>query len=147
MGIIWGITNVAGIILASSAVPPQKVGGAIGLIYTNWNTSGVVVLALVTTIFTVSELNYMNHSLTSHKIENLTIEEHNQLLQSLGDPNQAQAIFSKFPSGMEREVVSLFKESFIYGYKNVMIFSFFYLLMCLGITLFLLRKDKEKELG
>lgn len=143
MGIIWGVTNTGGITLATTAVKPEKVGGAIGLIYTNWNTSSVVILALITTIFTTSEFSFMQSALKTHHIK-LTTEQHHLISASIGDPSHAHQILDKLVGSSAEKLMALFKLAFVHGYQQAMLFSIILLVLCLILMTWLIRLDKYR---
>jgi len=51
LGYTWGISNIGTITALSQVVPSEKMGGAIGTMFTFWNLSGSIFLALATVIF------------------------------------------------------------------------------------------------
>jgi EmrB/QacA subfamily drug resistance transporter len=62
MGYTWGIANAGTITALTQAVEPQKMGGAIGTVFTFWNLCGSIALALATVVFHWQEStsNFMN---------------------------------------------------------------------------------------
>jgi MFS family permease len=62
MGYTWGIANTGTITALTQAVEPQKMGGAIGTMFTFWNLCGSIALALATVVFHWQEStsNFMN---------------------------------------------------------------------------------------
>lgn len=51
MGFTWGIANVGSITEISKSVPLDKMGNAIGTVFTFWNISGSIFLALASVIY------------------------------------------------------------------------------------------------
>lgn len=51
MGFTWGMGNTGAILAMNQCVPPSRVGGALGMVFTLLNVSGAIFLALSTALF------------------------------------------------------------------------------------------------
>lgn len=141
MGIIWGVTNAAGITLATTAVPEEKAGGVVGTIYTSWNVAGCILIALSSVIFSQVELFASKQDIQSYQIQ-LTSEEHHSIAAVLAAPEKAQALLQKMTPQFSHEVFDIFKKSFLTGFHTVMIFSSLLLSLCLIVCILLIRRYK-----
>ncbi len=142
MGVIWGVTNTACLTLASHAVPADRVGGAIGLIFTQWNVFGTIVLAITTTLFTTSEINAMQEALKEHHVK-LTVAQHHQVAASLGDPAHAKSLLQNLFGDVSEKILPLFKQAFVTGYHCATLFALAVILLGAILMFAAYRRDKE----
>lgn len=134
MGYTWGIANAGTITALSQSVPPEKMGVSIGTIFTFWNVSGSVFLALTTVLFHWQENNSMDALLTKANVQ-LTSEQHQQVAVMLSDPDSAISILKSFVGVNVSDVLQAFYASFMSGFHWVAWFSAIVLLIILILTL------------
>lgn len=136
MGYTWGIANAGSITALSQSVRTEKMGGAIGTIFTFWNISGSIFLALATVIFHSRENVALNATLIQQNVL-LTSEQHQQISLMLADPEQAQSILSQFVGEKSTEIYQAFHMSFMSGFHWVACFSAIVMAIILlaGLTL------------
>lgn len=118
LGYTWGIANAGSIAAITQSIPAEKTGGAIGTVFTIWNISGSIFLALATVVFHWRENVVMNSELAKANVA-LTAEQHQQITLFLSDPNQAKTILSEFANGKANEVFQAFHFSFMSGFHWV----------------------------
>lgn len=58
MGFAWGVANVGSVTALNQSIKPEKLGSAIGVVFTSWNLFGAVSLALASVIFHLAEAGY-----------------------------------------------------------------------------------------
>ncbi len=144
MGFIWGVANAGTITLALDAVPIERTGSVIGLIFTNWNVTGSILLALASTIFTAVETGYMKAELMGHGIK-LTVSEHHTVAAMLGNPSRAQELLSQLVGPLVDKISPLFKLAFLRGYHSIMLFSVILFILAFSILLLLIRRGAREE--
>ncbi len=115
MGYTWGIANAGSIVAASQSVAPERMGSTLGTIFTFWNISNSVFLALATVVFHWRESVALNSELLKTNMP-LTTGQHEQLSVMLTDPQQAQTILNQFTGEKATEVLQIFKFSFMSGF-------------------------------
>jgi EmrB/QacA subfamily drug resistance transporter len=117
-GYTWGIANAGSIAAVSNAVPTEKIGSTIGTIFTFWNLSGSVFLALASTLFHERETAAMDYLLKKINMI-LTPEQHQQITLLLSDPDQAKSILQKFVGPEAHHLLQSFYTSFMNGFHWV----------------------------
>lgn len=122
MGYIWGIANAGTITALIQSVKPEKMGAAVGTIFTFWNLAGSIFLALSTVLFHWQESRTMNASLIDANIQ-LNPEQHHQISVLLSDPEAAQSILKTFVGGNVQEILQFFYASFMSGFHAVAWFA------------------------
>lgn len=118
MGYTWGIGNAGTITALTQSVPANKMGNAIGTVFTMWNLFGSIFLALATIIFHWRENAAANSYLTEKNIQ-LTADQHQQITSMLSDPEQARNLVAQFVDGQGTEILQVFKYSFMSGFHWV----------------------------
>ncbi len=146
MGGVWAVANTTGVTLTYQAVKVDRAGSVIGLIFTNWNTAGVIILAVATTIFTAGEFHYMKSALVVHNVA-LTKAQHQTVAAMLNDPSQALQLLKQIVGPAADKILPLFKSAFIHGYKRVMLFAFVLYVLSLVFTVVLIRRCKRINAG
>lgn len=138
MGVAWGIGNTGAISAVSQSVQSDKVGGAIGTVFTLWNMAGAIFLAVGTVLFQYFEKLKMTNILSSQKIT-LSVGQKELLKSLLNNPEQAFFHLEKLVSPDSRYIIGAFKESFLSGYHSVawMMTCLTFITLILG---FILRK-------
>ncbi len=135
MGYTWGIANAGTIAAIKHVVPPEKMGSAAGTIFTFWNVSGSVFLALSTVLFHWRENIAMNSALTNGNVS-LTAQQSHQIHLLLADPEQAQTVLSQFVGEKANEILQSFHAGFMSGFHWVAWFA----AVVIFIILLLIRK-------
>jgi MFS family permease len=115
MGYTWGIANAGGITAITNTVDAAETGTAIGTIFTLWNLSGAIFLALSTVIFHLGEHATMSHYFHQNHII-LKEGQHSQIRRLLSDPDQALQILKHLSIPNPQVVFNYFKLSFLNGY-------------------------------
>jgi EmrB/QacA subfamily drug resistance transporter len=141
MGVIWGVTNAACITLATTAVPEEKAGSAIGLIFTNWNVAGCILITLSSVIFSQVEFAKLESTIQAHHIQ-ITENDHHRIAAAIASPEKASSMLKEISPSISDEVFPLFKQSFMSGFHAVMIFSTVLLFAFLCISIALIRRYK-----
>lgn len=134
MGYSWGIANAGTITAASINVPQQKLGGAIGTIFTFWNISGSVFLAIASVIFHWREHISIHTIIDSDHIV-LSAAEQQSLHTLLANPERIRAFFANYPQANTQEMINAFTLSFMEGFHLVAWFSSLVMLGLLIIAL------------
>lgn len=129
MGYTWGISNAGVIVAMKESMPPQKMGSVMGTIFTFWNVSGSVFLALSTVLFHWRQDIAMRGGIATQHI-NLSGDENEKLNLLLADPNQIHDFIQNFSGDKAAHLLDIFQSSFMHAYHTVMLFSI--------MTLFLL---------
>lgn len=136
MGYTWGIANAGTFTALAQSVKPEKMGSAIGTVFTFWDISGSIFLALTTVIFHWRENVAVNKTL-SHENVQLTTAQHQQISLLLADPQHAQAILQQFVGVKSNEIYHAFYHSFMSGFHWVAWFSaiVMFFILCAGLLL------------
>lgn len=135
MGYTWGVANAGSIAGLVGSVPPEKMGSSVGTVFTSWNLSGSVFLALATLVFHAREKAVMAAQLAQHHVT-LTAAQRHQVAVLLADPEQAKAVLAKFTGGRAHELYQVFQHSFLSGFHWVAWFAT--IVMAVGLLLGLL---------
>ncbi len=122
MGIVWGLANTGSVTAVNRYADPQHAGSIIGTIFTAWNISGTIMLAITTVIFSRVERSHMNLALAKHHIT-LTAQQKNWVASLLSDPSNAAAIMKKFAGQLHHAVLQDFYQAFLSGFHAVAIFA------------------------
>lgn len=138
MGYTWGIANAGSITALAQTLPPEKMGAAIGTVFTFWNISGSVFLALATVVFHWREAIAINSALNNAKVA-LTPDQHQQISLLLYDPEHAHSILSQFVGTKSSEIYHAFHVSFMSGFHWVALLATMVMLIIFLIGLALRR--------
>ena len=130
MGYTWGIANVGSIAAITQSVEPAKMGSIIGTIFTFWNISGSIFLALTSVIFHFRESVVIHENLTREQIT-MTPAQHHSIHLLLSDPERAQTLLNQNFAGQAYKIYQLFESSFMAGFHAVAWFAFVVMLMIL----------------
>ncbi|KTD18557.1 multidrug efflux system protein [Legionella lansingensis] len=139
MGYSWGIANVGSIAAITSSIPAEKTGKAIGTVFTFWNLSGSIALALGSVIFHWRESASI-HSLLYKEALVLTPEQHQQIHYLLSDPEHARDTLTQVFGANATEIYSNFMTSFMNGFYWVSGFSAISLFILFLIGLLVTRR-------
>lgn len=115
MGYTWGIANAGSITAVHQSIPIEKLGSSIGTIFTSWNVSSSIFLALSTVIFHWRERVALDYELTQLNVH-LTLPQQQQVDILLTNPEQANVILSEFQGGNAVEISQAFYASFMSGF-------------------------------
>ncbi len=120
-GLGWGLQQATTAVAATSALPPEASGLAIGSLWTFWNIASSITLAVGGLILSAVDQSRLGASLAA---KNITLNDHEQhVIRSLmADPSRAKEILTELPSNLATEIVPMFHESFMAGYSGAMIF-------------------------
>jgi len=122
MGYTWGIANVGSISAIAQSVKPEKLGGAIGTVFTFWNISGSIFLALTSVIFHWRESDALFTGLAKANVA-MTPEQQQQIQGLISDPQHAQVVITQYFSGKAGDIYQLFESSFMAGFHAVAWFA------------------------
>lgn len=118
MGIAWGIGNTGAISAVSQSVPNNKVGGAIGTVFTLWNMAGAISLAVGTVLFKHFEKIKMNKVLFSHNMT-LTTNQKEIVSALLSNPERASSLLKGMVGSGAHDIFIAFRSAFLSGYHAV----------------------------
>ncbi len=137
MGYTWGIANAGSISALAQSLPPEKMGAAIGTLFTFLNISGAVFLALSTVIFHWLEKITFNSILMKLHLQ-LSAEQSQAIKIVLAEPSQAHILLNQFAGGKNTEILQAFHLSFIIGFHGVAWFSAIIMLIIfmMGVKLY-----------
>ncbi|MCX7124213.1 MAG: MFS transporter [Gammaproteobacteria bacterium] len=122
MGYTWGICNVGSIFALTQSVASEKMGEAIGTLFTLLNIAGAIFLALSTVLFHWRENAKINFLLSQNHVV-LTAEQHQKISMLLSDPQQVHMILKQFSGSKGHEVYQAFHSSFMSGFSCVALAS------------------------
>jgi hypothetical protein len=122
MGYTWGLANTGTLAAVVESVPAERTGGALGTVFTFWNVSGSIMLALSTVIFHSREAASFNAALSKFNLQ-LTAAQHQQVSLLLSDPKQAQVVLNQYLGDKANEVLQIFHNSFMSGFHWVAWFA------------------------
>lgn len=122
IGISWGLTNPTSIMAASRSVKAENMGAALGSIFTLWNISGSIFLAVGSVILHNHERLSILSGLTEFKNISSTILQQliNLALNERTDINQQ--VLALVGSDNITIVLNLFKQAFIHGFYLTSLF-------------------------
>ena len=115
MGYAWGIANVGTISAISTSINPDKMGSAIGTVFTFWNISGSILLALSSVLFHWRESMMIHTGLIKSNMQ-ITAQQDQQIHVILADPSHAKTILSQYFGNQADAIFSLFQSSFMSGF-------------------------------
>ncbi|MDF1655488.1 MAG: MFS transporter [Coxiellaceae bacterium] len=122
MGIVWGLANTGSVNAVNRYADPQHAGSIIGTIFTAWNVSGTIMLAIATVIFNNVEHRKMDLALAKHHLT-LTVQQKNSIASLLADPSNATALLKKFTGALHQTIYHDFLQAFLSAFHSVAIFS------------------------
>ncbi|MDF1795611.1 MAG: MFS transporter [Coxiellaceae bacterium] len=122
MGIVWGLANTGSVSAVNRYADPQHAGSIIGTIFTAWNISGTITLAVATVIFHNVSHDKMDAGLLKHQIS-LSLQQKNTIQALLADPSNAMALLKQFVGKLHAEIFTAFKAAFLSGYHAVGVFA------------------------
>lgn len=120
-GLAWGIQQGASPRSATMAVSPAAAGLALGALWTVWNIANSLALSVGGIITNTVDHERLAASLTAANIT-LTDQQQHIIRSLLSDPSQAQQLLGELPANLATEVAPLFRQSFMDGYSNAMLF-------------------------
>ncbi len=118
-GFGWGLQQATSSLAATSALPPESAGLALGMLWTIWNFGSSVGLAIGGMLFENLDKSSFDAAIAAEK---LTLSEADQTLvrSVLSDPSQAQKLLEKLTPGLEQKLLPIFRDSFMAGYSGAM---------------------------
>lgn len=118
MGYTWGIANAGSISAVHASTPPDKLGSAIGTIFTFWNLSSSVFLALSSVLFHWREKLMLNTMLNKMHLR-LSPELQTQVDLLLSNPENQPTILTHFKSSIANDITQIFQTCFMSGFHFV----------------------------
>jgi hypothetical protein len=115
MGYTWGIANAGSISAVHQSVPVHKLGRSIGTIFTFWNISSSIFLALSSVLFHWREKVALNSEFTRLNVHITTLQEQ-QVDLLLSNPERASSILSEFKGPNAIDLSQAFYTSFMSGF-------------------------------
>lgn len=140
-GIGWGILLTSIAVMATAALPVASSGLALGVLWTVWDLSSNINLALGGLILETIDKQRLLASLEPFNLE-LQPYEHQVVSSLLSDPAQAKAILGQLSIGEEHRIFPLFQESFTAGYNGAMWYLAGFVTLCLLTVLWFLWRGK-----
>ncbi len=121
IGVVWAIGNNIGAITAHQTIPKEKIGNAIGTIYTLFNLMGAIGLALATLLFQSSMKKYFFDELNeSHTV--LSAAEQASFHAVMNNPDKLVQLTHQFQPEMQSKLLKIFSDAFMQGFSDVFIF-------------------------
>ena len=119
MGFVWGAANTASITIVSENVTPAKQGSIIGTIFTSWNVSGAIFLAIFSGIFSHQQIKHLDNYL-KQKSQSITTVQLQELNKAIHDPDHAIQILHqhKIPHANIKNIntpYKIFSDGFLYA--------------------------------
>lgn len=136
MGYAWGIANAGSIAAVHQSAAPEKLGGFIGTIFTFWNLSSAISLAMASVIFHWQEKQFVNDFIQQTHLA-FSPEELVKINDVLNNPEQSIHLSSTFPAAKVGQLAHLFQASFMSGYHAVAVFAMIVMLIALSMGLYL----------
>lgn len=118
-GFGWGLQQATSALAATSAFPPASASLIIGVLYSIWNFGSSVGLAIGGLIFEELDRRSLTSALAQRHIV-LSGQDQDLVRSLLSDPSQALHVLGKLTSGLEAEILPIFKHSFMVGYSGAM---------------------------
>lgn len=118
-GFGWGLQQATAALAATSAFAPAQASLIIGVVYSVWNFGSSVGLAVGGLIFETLDRRTLDESLARENID-LAAKDQDLVRSLLSDPSQAHQILAKLTPGLEAEVLPIFRDSFMAGYRGAM---------------------------
>lgn len=118
MGYTWGLANAGSVTAIHESLPFEKLGSSIGTIFTFWNLSGSIFLALSTVIFNWRETMTLNNELSAANVH-LTAAQQQDVSLLLSNPDMAADILAKFDGTNLSHISQAFYSSFMSGFHVV----------------------------
>lgn len=115
MGYTWGIANAGSISAVHESIPLEKLGSSIGTIFTFWNLSSSIFLALSSVIFHWRESIALNSELAKLNVH-LSVEQQQQVNTLISNPDQANSILAQFSGVNANGITQAFYSSFMSGF-------------------------------
>jgi EmrB/QacA subfamily drug resistance transporter len=120
-GLGWGLQQGSTVSAATSAVPPEDAGVAVGALWTFWNIGSVLALSIGGLILNLVDRSHLNAALADKGITLADRQQH-VIRSLLADPTGAERALGELPAKLSTEIVPLFHESFMAGYDGAMTF-------------------------
>lgn len=121
MGYTWGMANAGTITALTQSVAPEKMGSAVGTVFTLWNAFGSILLALATVIFHWQQNLAFN--ITMQKNTQLTQQQFQFINSMLAHPEQSQQLTDQFNNLMRNQIGKAFEFSFMHAFHCVSWFA------------------------
>ncbi len=144
-GLGWGFQQATSAVAATSALPPESAGLALGTLWTLWNIASSITLAVGGLILRVVDQSRLDASLAANNIT-LSDQEQHVIRSLLSDPSRAEQTLGELPAKLSTEIAPLFHDSFSAGYSNAMLFMAIWCGVCLiGVTVTGLRARADRS--
>ncbi|MEM7121702.1 MAG: MFS transporter [Pseudomonadota bacterium] len=141
-GLGWGFQQASTAVAATSALPPESAGLALGSLWTFWNIASSITLAVGGMILRILDQSRLDASLAAN---NITLSDHEKhvIRSLLSDPSRAEQTLGELPAKLSTEIAPLFHDSFMDGYSGAMTFLAIWCAVCLiGCVLTAMRGKK-----
>ncbi len=129
-GLGWGFQQASTAVAATSALPPEAAGLAIGSLWTFWNIASSITLAVGGMILRVVDQSRLDASLAANNIS-LSNQQQHVIRSLLSDPSRAEQTLGELPAKLSTEITPLFHDSFTEGYNGAMLFMAIWCAVCL----------------
>jgi EmrB/QacA subfamily drug resistance transporter len=117
MGFVWGAANTASITIASEHVTPEKSGTIIGTIFTSWNVSGAIFLAICSVVFNNQQIKHLNNHI-EQKNQNISEVNLQELKKAIHDPDHAVQILHQTHTSINKPISLLSSHGNKLKHKN-----------------------------
>ncbi len=143
LGINWGLSNAATITAVNQRIPSQKIGEAIGTVFTTWNVIGSIFVALSSVIFYAFEKKSFAAQLYTASIP-LSPKEADSIAISMKDATEAAAQFAQIAPDKREILFDFFRRSFLDGFYSVVDFNLAFMFLVLFAAFWMRVKIKGK---
>jgi EmrB/QacA subfamily drug resistance transporter len=112
MGFVWGAANAGSISVVSCHMPEESAGSVLGTIFTTWNITGAIFLAVSSVIFHNAQFSHLSSFIAKHKGEiSKTMQQH--LDKAVYDPDHAVQILHQHQGSSK--LYQIFSDGFLYA--------------------------------
>ncbi len=133
-GVAWGFANATAPCAVKQGISQEKTAATLGAIYTTWNISSAVLLAVATVIFNAKEKITMKFYLSKQNVH-LTQAQHAAIKSSLSDPAHAKELLSHFFGRASGKVFDFYRHSFLSGFHAMILAMSMILIALLVISI------------
>lgn len=143
MGYTWGIANTGSITVISKSVASDKIGAALGTVFTLWNLFGTIFLAISSALF---------HQQANSRVITLLKQQHisfdsarHSMKQFISQPELRYSDLKETTPARSHQLLEIFHHGFLYGLHHVAWFSVAIVLPGFALALYI-RQQSIKRL-
>jgi len=135
LGFLWGAGNALSVVIVNKNVTPDRANSVIAVVYTGWNVSCSVLLAIAVVIFKIFERMHMHNALKELGIQ-LSRHQRHLIQSALSQPAHAKATLDQLNLSAHG-ILNAFQEGYRHGMHAVCGFASIFFIATLIIAFIL----------